>query len=91
MQKRFIIVSKEAGVFLGECLGFFFWSNLDAVGQDSAVTCSTKEEAEKLIKENPGAFPMTDLEVREVNVENLPWATMAECMAAGVPDWIDKM
>lgn len=35
---RYLIVHPLDGVYLGDCLGLEFWSNLDSAGQDCAVT-----------------------------------------------------
>lgn len=87
MNDRFIIVSKEAGVFLGECLGMLFWSELDAVGQGSAISFVTRQRADDLVAENPEAFPMDDINIIPVKTSDLYWASMAECMLSGVKDW----
>ena len=89
---RFIIVSDKSGVFLGSCLGFCFWSNLDAVGQDSAITFDSHEQAQQVISDNPTAFPKKEnISVRQVEIQDNLWASMAECMAVGVSDWTSNM
>lgn len=87
MFKRFIIVSQKEGVFLGSCMGMCFWSNLDSVGQDEAVSFDSRRTAEEIIKENPGAFPMKDINIREVETQDDTYATIAECVAVGVSPW----
>lgn len=88
MHKRFILVSKEIGVYLGSCLGMFFWSGLDAVGQDAAVTFPSGKAALDFLVGYPGKFSPTDeITVREVTTQDPEFATIAECVAVGVPDW----
>lgn len=34
---KYVLYSKEAGVYLGHCIGLGFWSNWDCAGQEYAV------------------------------------------------------
>lgn len=43
--KRIVIHSKEYGVYLGSYLGLGFWSKLDPVGQDAAITFPSRDSA----------------------------------------------
>jgi hypothetical protein len=46
-----IITHPELGIYLGHCLGFGFWSKLDAAGQRVAVAFRDEEVARQHIKQ----------------------------------------
>lgn len=84
---RFVLFHPTDGIFLGNCMGLGFWSLLDPVGQDEAVTFADRIEAidAKAVSISPDEF--CAVEIRPVEVANPPYATLAECVAAGLPSW----
>lgn len=48
---RALIVSNELGIYLGSFWGLGFWSKLDAVGQDEAVTFDNEADARDYMSE----------------------------------------
>lgn len=81
--ERFVIYDEEMGVFLGHCIGMGFWSRLDPVGQDSAVTFVSEEQAHELMV----MMGKQDCRVVEVRTEDERYASIAECVEAGIPAW----
>lgn len=79
--RGYVLVSAEWGVFLGEALGFRFWSRADPVGQDSAPTWPSEEFA--------ACFETVLDDVTALAVETLDpdYASVAEVVAAGGPEW----
>lgn len=43
---RFVITHPQMGVYLGNCMGLGFWSKMDTVGQNAAVTFASVTSAE---------------------------------------------
>lgn len=84
-----VIYSEEAGVYLGGAFGMGFWSKLDPVGQDAACTFESAELAASLIEEHAG-FPedVTFVSVCPDMADG--YASIAACMAAGLPGWLDE-
>jgi hypothetical protein len=90
--ERYIIVSKEIGVYLGSCFGFHFWSKIDAVGQDSAVVFPSADEARKFLKVYPTEFSVGDfVSIKKVITINDRYASIVECVGVGVPDWSEQL
>jgi hypothetical protein len=85
LHDRFVLAHPEAGVHLGGFWGLGFWSALDPVGQPTAATFVTAEEA--LDYAASWDSPMPGVRVVAVRVEDPLCATVAECTAAGLPGW----
>lgn len=85
---RYVINSTVAGVYLGNCMGLGFWSQWDAVGQDSATVFESESAAIEHIESWHGPQP-ADLRPHVVPVEcaDERWATIAECVASGLERW----
>lgn len=93
---RYLLFSPEDGIYIGNALGLGFWSKLDPVNQPAAVTFPTPDEAFAHVLACGGreAWPK-ELEVKPVKVqvpcmprpEDMVYATIAECVAAGLPGW----
>lgn len=87
--KRFVVYSEEKGIYLGSCMGLGFWSKLDAVGQVAAVTFSGQESVDKFVKtvDDPKVF--ADVKLVEVDVpeHDKYYASIDECVKAGLPSW----
>lgn len=80
----YILYCEEWGVFLGVAVGMAFWSKLDPVDQVFAPTFQTAEEARPLFE----AFPKCDIRMIQVTPDRGDWASMSECVKAGVPGWL---
>ena len=86
---RFVLWTQEEGVYLGSCMGFGFWSKLDSVGQDCAATFESREQALEYAK--TWNSQMLGLNTREIQCEDSYYATIEECVAAGLPRWEPDM
>ena len=89
--KRFVIVSEREGVFVGDFLGMCFFSNLDPVGQVEVPVSPSREKLQTMVDKNPRAFPMKDISIKEIEVANDGYATIAECVQIGVRDWTSSL
>ncbi len=87
MAKQYVLTHEEMGIFLGMALGMGFWSKIDPVGQPSACAFDTKDEALYFAKEtHPRSFQ--EIKAVEVDTGSDPgYVTIAECVAAGLPEW----
>lgn len=82
----YVLYSPSLGIYLGQCMGFGFWSNLDPVDQPSACAMESIEEWESHISSwlspppDDGCFvPISCL---------TPFvATREEVVAVGLPSW----
>jgi hypothetical protein len=85
--RRFVLYSESLGVYLGSFMGLGFWSKLDPAGQPGAVTLPSEEEASAFVATWEGHEPPADLRAVAVLVVAPDRATIAECVAAGLPAW----
>jgi hypothetical protein len=85
---RFVLFHPEAGVYLGTFWGLGFWSILDPAGQDTAVTFPTVAAALAHTESWDSVMPAT--RTVAVRVDNPLYASVAECVAAGLPGWEAK-
>lgn len=81
-----VIFSHEQGVYLGSCMGLGFWSNLDPVGQDAAVTFPDVSAAEGYMASWDCGRP-DNVSFVEVVADADGFASIAACQAAGLPAW----
>lgn len=80
---RVIITHVEWGVYLGSCMGLGFWSRLDPVGQDSAVTFDNDAQALLVVQCWDSQPDQNDLRLVEVQVQSENrYATIEEISAA---------
>lgn len=84
MTKGIVITHPELGVYLGSAFGLGFWSKLDSVGQDSAATFETAEQANEYIRgwqeyNDPAFHTLVTVECADDQ-----YATMIEMKAAGI-------
>lgn len=83
-----LIFHPEDGIFLGSCLGLGFWSRLDPVGQDCAVTFETEGQArEHLAGSSLTPEHLAQLRYVEVKPDMGVYASIDACVAAGLPAW----
>lgn len=80
--KRYVILHREHGVFIGTSLGLAFFSLNDCVGQWVAVTFESEEKANELIGSlalDKDGFTVSPVETTEHHADALV------LMQAGVP------
>lgn len=85
--RRFIVVSDEWGVYLGSCMGLGFWSAMDPVGQDAAITFASESEADQFIGrlfKTVDRVPPTRILPVDVTGD---YASIEACVAAGASAW----
>lgn len=88
MPKAYVIKHDELGIFLGTALGLTIWSKLDPIGQTHAVAVESMIEAKHVIFEIlRGREGLTAV---EVDVAMPGWASVAECVHAGLEGWLDN-
>ncbi len=81
-----VIFTQGNGVYLGSCMGLGFWSKLDPVGQDAAVTFPDVSAAEDHMASWECGRP-SDVSFVEVIADADGFASIAACQAAGLPAW----
>lgn len=89
MKPRYLLTCPEYGVFLGTMWGLGFWSEIDPVGQDAAITFESREEAHEFAdswEDLPEG--VTTLEVVADLAEG--YASVSACVAAGATPWITE-
>lgn len=83
---RFVLFQKDWGIYLGNAMGLGFWTLLDSVGQDAACTFETEEHAHAHVA-TWDSKPPDDYRVVKVVTKDKRFATIEECVAAGLPAW----
>lgn len=81
---RYVLFHPTWGIYLGNALGLGFWSRLDAVGQDAAVTFQTEDAAMEHARSWDGGCDGVTARAVETAEED---ASIDECQAAGLPSW----
>lgn len=82
----FVLTHPEMGVYLGGWIGFGFWSKLDPVGQPSAITFPTVEEAEAFMASWDGGRPEGATLV-PIEPDEGKYASIRCCVRAGLEGW----
>jgi len=85
MHNRFVLYSEELGVYLGSFIGLGCWSKLETGGQDSA--CVFSDERSALQYAASWKQEISGIKTVAVKCKDAHEATIAECQAAGLPDW----
>ena len=85
LYQRYALYTEDKGIFLGMCLGLGFWSKLYPAGQDHAPTCLTRESAELMRKDLQ--LPQDTTRILMLHTKDSTYATIEECVAAGVERW----
>lgn len=93
---RLVLVHPEWGIYLGSAMGFGFWSKIDPIGQDAAVTFPDAETAERVMASWDGGRP-ADVTLHHVVADGasadgfgdpgVVYASVAACVAAGLEGW----
>jgi hypothetical protein len=84
----YLIVHPHYGVYLGSHSGRGYWSKVDAVGQPAAVTFSSREEALDYMA-SWSVSPPPGVDLLPVFSDGPGYATLAACVRAGAPAWLD--
>lgn len=88
---RFVVVHPEMGVYLGSAMGMGFWSKLDPVGQDSAITFVNRMQAEQVMRAwddgRPGDVVIWPMIPDRPGLARERYASIAACVAAGLEAW----
>lgn len=82
----FVIVHPEMGVYLGSWIGMGFWSKLDPVGQPSAITFDTPDEAEAHMATWGSGRP-EKATLAAVDADEGRYASIRACVKAGLEPW----
>lgn len=82
---RVVLYSEQWGVYLGDFLGFGFWTKIDGAGQDAAITF--EDDAEAFRCADSWVSKPDDLETKQVECVAARYVTIDECEAAGLPRW----
>lgn len=90
MAKRYVMIHKTDGVFIGCSMGFAFFAKLDSAGQPSSATFSTIENGKKFFDQIGFSFPFDDVRFEPVETAT-GYATIAELKAAGLADELGDM
>ena len=83
-----VLVHPDWGIYLGGALGLAFWSKIDPVGQDAACAFPDAEQAQRFVSECGWDMQPIYTVVVAADIEG-QWASMASCMMAGLPGWMD--
>jgi hypothetical protein len=84
--QRFVLFQNDWGIYLGGALGLGFWTNMDSVGQTAACVFESPEQVHKHIA-SWTTKPPDDYQVVPVETKADHYATIEECVAAGLPTW----
>jgi hypothetical protein len=85
----FLIVHPHYGVYLGSPQGRGYWSKVHAAGQPAAVTFPSRQEALDYMASWP-VSPPSGVELLPVLSDGPGYATLAACVRAGAPGWLDE-
>lgn len=88
---RWVIFHPEEGIYLGNCMGFGFFSLLDSVGQEQAVVFISNRQAKDHIRawdtdNNPDNYKFIQLEC-----DNDLYATIEELKEGGLAEYLGDM
>lgn len=88
---RFIILHPQDGIYLGNAMGFGFFSRLDSVGQTSVTVFETELQATNHIlswesNDKPSQYKFVPIETQDSF-----FATISELKAAGLTEYLGDM
>lgn len=89
--KRYILIHKSDGIFLGHAMGLAFFSVLDAVGQTQAVTFESLEAGHAFLAETGNVWTPELVRFEPVECATDGHATCDELEAAGFKDLLGDM
>lgn len=91
---RYVLVDAELGIYLGGAMGLGFWSKLDSVGQNTAITFPSQDEAVKHALSWDNKIPSVVVMPIELpaSTPTMPngsmYATIEDCVRAGLEGWV---
>lgn len=84
--RKYVLYVEERGIYLGNFWGLGFWTKWDSVGQDCAVVFDSAHDAfEHAAGWEKGV--VSGLRVVAVDCAGERYATVEECVAAGLFRW----
>jgi len=86
----YLIVHPRYGVYLGSAQGRGYWSKVDSMGQPAAVTFPSRQEAHAYMA-SWTVSPPAGVELLPVVSDGPGYATIAACVRAGAPAWLDPL
>ena len=88
MKPRVIILSASKGVYLGSAMGLGFWTKLEDLGLDEAITFADEAQAMTHMQTwESWAELEKDFTFPGVHRTKDGFADHAACVAAGAPPW----
>jgi len=93
MIKRYLLVHKEFGIYLGSCLGMGFWSELDPAGQTEACTFESEDAALKYMESWDDQLKVTPIAIATLIPESQLikddscYATQKDIIDSGLSGW----
>jgi len=88
--RQIVIYNRSYGVYLGSAMGLGFWSKLDPVGQDSAVTFPNVREAKRAVSNwetRPTSIQYKQVRGDIIKTDGSIYASVEACFRAGLPGW----
>ena len=88
--RQIVIYNRSYGVYLGSAMGLGFWSKLDPVGQDSAVTFPSVREAKRAVSNwetRPTSIQYKQVRGDITKTDGSIYASVEACFRAGLPGW----
>lgn len=90
LDTAFLIIHPHYGVYLGSHRGRGYWSKVDPVGQPAAVTFGSRREALDYMA-SWAVSPPHGVDLLPVRGDGPGYATVAACVRAGAPAWMDAL
>ncbi len=88
--RQIVIYTRGYGIYLGSALGLGFWSKLDPVGQDSAVTFESIRGAKRAIshwEDKPTGIQYKQVCADITKKDSSCYASIEACVRSGLPGW----
>lgn len=82
----YVISHPDMGIYLGNCFGLGFWSKLDPVGQESAITFPSQDAADSHMATWENEVP-AGVTLVEVSEDSEGYASVQACIEAGLEGW----
>ncbi len=88
--RQIVIYTRSNGVYLGSAMGFGFWSKLDPVDQDAAVTFPSVREAKRTVRNwetRPPGIQYKQVRADITKNDGSMYASIEACFRDGLPGW----
>ena len=85
MNIRYLLLHPEWGIYIGAFLGMGFWSKLDPVGQNYAISFPSTDVLDWARSTFPGEW--MKMTAPPIQIKDKMYATLAEIVAAGLEGW----